>query len=56
VHSSQDNDIIQSVHQEKEQSVHQEGGTIFKAEIRTGRIVPAGMIPEADYYVFIVVV
>jgi hypothetical protein len=63
VHSSQDSDIIIvcttrdiTVHTEKGQSVQQEGGIVFKEKIRTGHIVPVGMILEADYYVFIVVV
>jgi hypothetical protein len=63
VHSFQDSDII-TVHTEREitvrtekgQCVQQEGGTVFKEEIHTGRTVPDGMILEADYCLFIAVV
>ena len=63
MHSSQDSDIITvrtareiTIRTERGQFVQQEGGTVFKAEIHTGRTVPVGMIPEADYHVFIAAV
>jgi hypothetical protein len=56
VHGSQNNAIItvnttegRTVCIVRRQYVQQEGGTISKEEVCTGRIVLVGAIPEADF-------